>query len=360
MKKIFKEILVDGLKIQNPIVLAPLATWLSDESGEVKKNHIEHYKKRKGPGLIIVEAAAVSPEGRLSATQLGIFDDKQISGLSELRKTIEANGDLPGIQIHHAGGKATLKTTYGLTPLVPSKSGVSENKECRELSIKDILRIESDFVLAAERAVQAGFKYIEIHGAHGYLGNQFLSLITNKRTDKYGGSLENRQRFLMEIFTAVQEKVNGKALVSCRLGAAENEGISLDEGIDTAKRFETLGMKIINISCGHSLPEMSGSIDNDYSILMNLGAEIKKNTNMIVIGVGGVKESEQAENILDQGLVDMVAVGKAILCDPQWAWKTLNGTGETINKCLDCKKCFWFTEPEKCPVHVKREKIKNS
>ena len=340
--------------------MAPLETWFSDESGEVKESHIHHYHERKGPGMIIVEATTVSPEGRLGATQLGIFDDRHIKGLRELADTIKSDGAIPGIQIHHAGGKATLQTTYGLLPLVPSIAGVKEGKECRELSIEEIHRIQNDFVRGAHRAVDAGYKYIELHGAHGYLGTQFLSPITNKRDDLYGGSLENRQRFLLELFSVVKQAVGDKAVVSCRLGAAEKDGLTMDEGIDTAEKLKALGMNVIHISCAHTIPELDPNPENEFSTLINMGAIIKEKTGMTVIGVGGVKTPETAAAIIDESLVDLVAVGKAILCDPQWAEKTLNGQDNSIDICRSCSRCLWFTTPEKCPVRAKREKDRKS
>ncbi|MBN2659053.1 MAG: hypothetical protein JXR86_18505 [Spirochaetales bacterium] len=346
---------INGLKIPNRIVMAPLATWFSDESGKVNEKHLKHYGDRKGPGLMIVEATTVSPEGRLSETQLGLFDDNQIDGHKELAALIEKNGSVPGIQIHHAGGKSTLKTNYGLLPLVPSKSGVKEGKECRELTVEDIHRIQRDFANAAQRAVEAGYRYIELHGAHGYLGTQFLSPITNKRTDGYGGSLSNRQRFVLELYSLVEKAVEGRAVVSIRLGAAEKDGLTLEEGIDTAEKLKAMGIRVIHISSAHSIPKLDVLEDDRFSPLFNISAYVKKATGLTVIGVGGIKKAEEAQLAVETGLTDMVAVGKAILCDPKWAEKTVSGKGDEIELCIGCSPCRWFTEPEKCPVRVKRE-----
>ncbi|MBB6481644.1 hypothetical protein [Spirochaeta isovalerica] len=356
MKSLHTPLDIHGLKIPNRIVMAPLATWFSDESGKVNEKHLKHYGDRKGPGLMIVEATTVSPEGRLSETQLGLFDDNQIEGHKKLAALIESNGSVPGIQIHHAGGKATVKTNYGLLPLVPSRKGVKEGKECRELTVEDIHRIQRDFARAAERAVESGYKYIELHGAHGYLGTQFLSPLTNKRTDGYGGSLSGRQRFILELFSLVEKAVNGRALVSIRLGAAEKEGLTLEEGIDTAEKLKAMGIKIVNISSAHSIPKLDELDDDRFSPLLNMGANVKRATGLTVIGVGGIKKAEEAVSAVETGLIDMVAVGKAILCDPRWAERTLAGKGEEIELCIGCRPCKWFTEPEKCPVRVKREK----
>lgn len=336
--------------------MAPLATWLSDESGEVNEKHIKHYTERLGPGLIIVEATTVSPEGRLCAEQLGIFDDSQIEGLKKLADILKSSGALPGIQIHHAGGRSTVEYNYGLMPLVPSRSALKEDKECRELTTKEIHRIQNDFVKGAQRAVEAGFEYIELHGAHGYLGTQFLSPITNKREDQYGGSLENRQRFLLELYVMVKKSIGNQTIISCRLGVAEKDGLTMEEGIDTAEKLKALGMNTIHVSSAHTIPGLDPPPENGFSTLINMGGIIKEKTGMTVIGVGGVKKPETAEAIIDAEIVDMVALGKAILCDPQWAKKIIEGDGESIDICIGCKRCFWFTTPEKCPVRVKRER----
>ncbi len=336
--------------------MAPLATWFSDKSGRVNEKHITHYGDRTGPGLMIVEATTVSPEGRLCAEQLGIFDDSQIEGLKKLAGIFKSSGALPGIQIHHAGGRSTVEYNHGLLPLVPSKSAMKEEKECRELTIEDIHRIQSDFVRGAQRAIEAGFEYIELHGAHGYLGTQFLSPITNKREDQYGGSLENRQRFLLELYSMVKKAIGNQAIISCRLGAAEKDGLTMEEGIDTAEKLKALGMNTIHISSAHTIPDLDLIPKNDFSTLINMGGIIKEKTGMTVIGVGGVKEPGTAEAIAEAGIVDMIAVGKAILCDPQWAQKTIEGKNDSIHVCIGCRRCFWFTTPEKCPVRIKREK----
>lgn len=354
MNNLGTPIQIGNLNLSNRLVMAPLATWHSDISGEVNEKHMIHYGERKGPGLVIVEATAVSPEGRLARTQLGIFEDRHMEGLKKLSSLIRSNGSVPGIQIHHAGGKATLETTYGLMPLLPSRQGVREGMECQEMSVEDIHRIQRDFADGAERAVAAGFEYIEIHGAHGYLGTQFLSPITNKRKDGYGGSLSGRQRFLLEVFSLVDKAVAGRAVVSMRLGAGEKDGLTMEEGIDSAEKLKALGMKMIHISSAHSVPVLENLTDDRFSPLLNMGARIKKETGMAVIAVGGIKKAEEAREACESGLADMIAVGKAILCDPYWAAKTLENRGEDIDLCLGCRPCRWFTEPEKCPVRMDR------
>lgn len=343
---------IGNLELKNRIVLPAMVIWKSDKSGMVTKSHLDHYKESSGCGLSIVEAAVVSPEGRLSDKQLGIFNDQQIKGLSGIAEVIHQNGGAAGIQLHHAGGKATTRTTFGETPLVVSKEAVSQSKICRELSTDDISRIINDFTKGARRAVEAGFDYIEFHGAHGYLGTQFLSPLLNKRNDKYGGTLENRQRFLLESFENISAEVKGQAVVSCRLGVADKKpgGISIEDGIDTACRLEEAGMQILNISCGNGYPDSVKPTGSSFKGLYHLAEQIKKHVSIPVIGVGGLVTPEQAELALENNMSDLTAVGKAFLADPGWAQKVLEGRVDEINYCRQCNVCHQFSNPVRCPV----------
>jgi NADPH2 dehydrogenase len=355
-KLLISPMTLGSLKLKNRIVMPPMVIWQSDESAEVKNAHLEHYNDRSGPGLMIVEATTVAQEGRLASTQLGIFDDRHIPGLKKLALVIQKTGAVSGIQIHHAGGKASLETNYGLMPLVPSREGVPGEKECRELTVVDIKRIIRDFAAGAERAVAAGFEIIELHGAHGYLGSQFLSPKTNLRKDEYGGSLENRQRFILEVYKAVTKVVGSRAQVYFRLGVADKDGLNLEEGIDTVKQLESLGMKLVNVSCGIGFPEGIAAPESPYSDLMHLAIEVKKHTSMTVIGVGGVIAPEMAESLVESGGIDLVAAGKAHLADPQWTQKIVTERVDEIDTCLQCGPCRWFKDPSKCPVGIKRRK----
>jgi len=354
-EKLLSPLSFGGVTVKNRIVMPPLVIWKADKTAEVTEAHLNHYRMSAGPGLIIVEATVISPEGRLRETQLGIFDDRQLDGLSRLTDVIHEGGGAASIQIHHAGGKATPAFNYGLTPLVPSKAGVNEDKVCTEMSIDDIKRTQDNFAAAAVRAEQSGFDIIELHGAHGYLISQFLSPLTNKRTDAYGGSLENRQRFLIETFTAVKAAVSGKSLISCRLGIADgkSDGLTVNDGVATAVLLEKLGMPLLDISCAHSVRDSIVPEGSNYSSLMHLAQLTKEAVSIPVIGVGGIKRPEQAEAALTDGMADLIAVGKGLLADPGWAVKLEAGKPETINECINCKICFCFKNLNNCPVRKK-------
>ncbi len=343
---------IGELSIPNRIVMPPLVIWASDESGCVNETHLEHYKKRTGPGLVIIEATTVSPEGRLHGSQLGLFNDSQTDGIRRLVDLIRENGSVPGIQLHHAGGKSTREYNYGAVPLVPSVDAYPAGKLCREITRDDIAGIIDDFCIAAERAVEAGCEYIELHGAHGYLGCQFLSPRTNVRNDEYGGSLSGRQRFLLELYNAVDSVVGNSALVTVRLGVAENDGLTLEEGIDTCLRLKEAGAPVLHISNAHDVPGNPPLPESNYSTIMQLGIAVKQSVDMPIIGVGGVVDPDDAEALVSSGDIDLVAVGKGSLADSQWARKVLDGVPGQIHSCIGCRPCRWFKAPERCPVQI--------
>lgn len=336
--------------------MPPLVIWQSDKTAEVKDVHLKHYAASVGPGLMILEATTVSPEGKLHANQLGIFEDRHIDGLSRLAATIEEGGAVPGIQLHHAGGRSTRETNWGLVPQAPSIDGLlpPSDTTCLALSVDEIKRVQADFVAAAERAIQAGFRVLELHGAHGYLGSQFLSPLTNTQTDEYGGSLENRQRFLIETYRACRDAVGERALVTCRLGVIDQDkrGLSLDEGIATAQRLEAEGAPLLHISCAHKTPDSVRPEGSSFDPLFHLAAAVKPHVTIPVIGVGGIIDPDHAERALTQQMADMTAVGKGILADPEWAAKTVAGRAKDINTCIQCPRCHWFVRPERCPTRV--------
>jgi len=238
---------VAGLTLPNRIVMPPLVIWKAGEDGYVTPDHRQHYGNSIGPGLMIVEATAVSPEGRLAGSQLGIWSDEQVDGLAELARLIHSSGAMAGIQIHHAGSKATLKHTYGEAPLVPSLTDTSP-EGAQELTADDIARILAAFVAGTERAIEAGFDYIELHGAHGFLMSQFLSPNSNLRQDRWGGSLANRMRFTLEAYRMAREVARDRAAIGVRLGLADGKpgGIEPDDGLAVARELTALGCPILH------------------------------------------------------------------------------------------------------------------
>jgi NADPH2 dehydrogenase len=309
---------VKGIRLRNRIVMPPMSTGLASSEGTVTSSLVEHYVKRsKALGLLIVEHSYVSLGGQLSEKQLGIYDDKLVSGLKKLSSSVHAIGTPIVIQINHAGRIAKKEIT-GMQPVAPSKM-----ENARALEAHEIEALNEEFASAAERAVQAGFDGVEIHGAHGFLLNQFYSPLTNKRRDEYGGSLENRIKFPLEVVERVKEKVN-KRLLLYRLGSEDLDpaGTRIDHSKKFAVKLEQAGIDIIDVSGG-----LSGSrpvqFQGKQGYFVSQAQQIKEVVSVPIIGVGGITEPQYADKLIREGKVDLVAVGRALLNDPDWAVKTI-------------------------------------
>jgi NADPH2 dehydrogenase len=309
-----------SLRLKNRIVMPPMATNKASSKGEVTESQIEHYVKRcKGLGLVIVEHSYVIPNGKFSSNQLGIYDDALIPGLSRLVNAVHEQGTSVSAQISHAGAR-TMFNVIGAQPVGPSSTTVFQETS-RELSIEEIDGVVEAFGLAARRTIKAGFDAIEVHGAHGFLLNQFLSPLTNKRQDSYGGSFEKRANFPLRVFNRVREEVGKDFPLLYRLGADDFKegGLALNE----AKMFATLlvkaGVDALDVSAGLGGSNPQGVSGQGY--LFHLAEEIKKTASVPVIGVGGVTEAKFADKAVREGRVDLVAVGRTLLTDPEWAAK---------------------------------------
>ncbi len=334
-----------------------MVTWAASPEGLVSDYQLQHYGSFRDVGMIVVEATTVSPEGRLSPRQIGAFDDRHLPGLRRLAATIHEQEALAAIQLHHAGGHTSLENTYGLPPVAPSAVTRHPSQTVpRAMEKADIERIQADFVAAARRAREAGFDAIELHGAHGYLLSQFFSPAMNHREDEYGGSLENRARFALELVRQVNAAVGKDCLVYVRFGAADNveNGLSLQEGLQIAKWLAEAGAKMLHISGGVGGAPLTQFAEGDtWSPTMRLAAQVKRVVDVPVIGVGGIVQPDQAEAALNAGLVDMVAVGKAMLADPQWASKGFGLNPQPINVCQKCPRCGHYKHPFTCPARMR-------
>jgi 2,4-dienoyl-CoA reductase-like NADH-dependent reductase (Old Yellow Enzyme family) len=324
MPRLFDALQMKGLVLKNRIVMPPMATELASEKGEVTERLLEHYSRRaKGPALIIVEHSYVMQNGKLSKNQLGIYSDELIPALSRLVKSVHDKGTPVAVQINHAGRMAASKIT-GLQPVAPSPVPASPSTETpHELNLNEIEQIIEGFVSAAARALKAGFDAVEIHGAHGFLLNQFTSPLANKRTDRYGGSLDGRMRFPLEIVSRLRKKVGNDVPLFYRLGADDRlpGGLTLEEGKRIAAKLVEAGVDVVDVSGG-----LSGSRPSDLKgegYLIHLAEEVKTGVNVPVIGVGGIVTAQFADQVVKSGRVDLVAVGRAMLGDPDWAVKAI-------------------------------------
>ncbi len=309
---------VKGLVLKNRIVMPPMQSGLATRKGSVTDALIEYYVSRsKALGLLVVEHSYVTVDGKFSDKQLGIHEDILVDGLKKLSSSIHATGTPAVIQITHAGRTANSETT-GRIPVAPSpEEGI------RQLRREEIEAVVEAFGVAAERAMKAGFDGVEVHGAHGFLLNQFYSPLSNQRHDKYGGSLENRTRFPLEVVERVKEKVGGRLLLY-RLGSddLDQRGTRIEDSKAFAVRLEQAGVDVIDVS-GGLCGSRPSKLQNSQGYFVPQAQQIRKVVKVPVIGVGGITDPEFANKLVVQKKVDLVAVGRQLLKDPKWAEKAV-------------------------------------
>jgi 2,4-dienoyl-CoA reductase-like NADH-dependent reductase (Old Yellow Enzyme family) len=372
------------LSTKNRMVMPPLVIWKSDESGRVTDEHVAHYSRSGGAGLMIVEATTIAPEGRLAATQLGIWSDDQTAGLARLAATIHESGALAGIQIHHAGGNTNLTKTYGAAPSVPSVIGKSPEGAV-EMTDEQIEETIGAYRCATRRALQAGFDVVELHGAHGYLISQFLSPATNRRSDRWGGTPEKRRAFMNAVIRAARQEIDttagaargdgaaqdrarsARAALTVRLGVAASgsRALPLREGLAAAEAAVDAGVDFLDVSnAGGIDDELASRIRSEAATAATvpegatptllLAALVKRRVAVPVIGVNGIRRPDEAAAAISGGIADLIAVGRATLADPSWARKAVGDDDRSIEICRQCTpRCYWFTDPPKCPARAR-------
>ncbi|NLZ39547.1 MAG: FAD-dependent oxidoreductase [Firmicutes bacterium] len=333
---------IGKLTLKNRAIFPPMGTGYVED--EQPKQQLLYYHVRRvmgGCAMNIVEIAAVHETSK-SPTILGIYDDKFISGLARLAAAIKKAGGIPCIQLWH-GGRQTSGKPFGGQPVAPSAvKNNFINEEPRALTLTEIQEIVESFGLAARRAKEAGFEAVEIHGAHGYLIDQFLNPYTNLRTDKYGGSLENRARFGCEVIKAVRANVGADFPILFRLSAQANVpgGIDLAEGIAAAQLYEEAGVDALDISqgCYDALPYTVPPYFLPQKLNAANAAEIKKKTNVPIIVAGRINNPDLAEEILQNGMADFISLGRPQLADPDFVKKTMTGQTDKIVRCIACNQ----------------------
>jgi 2,4-dienoyl-CoA reductase-like NADH-dependent reductase (Old Yellow Enzyme family)/thioredoxin reductase len=355
LEKLFQPISLGELEIRNRIVMPSMGTNFANEDGYVTEQLKSYYEERarSGVGLIIIEFSCIQwPVGKGQLRQLCVDDDKFIPGLSELAQTIKKHGARVFLQLHHAGRVAFSRFT-GCQPVAPSPIPTSSGEMPRELSLAEIKNIIYRFAEGAHRAQEAGFDGVELHCTHGYLLAQFLSAASNKRQDIYGGDLRNRARLILDIMAAVRDKVGANYPVSIRLTGKEfdiEHGITIEESQQTAKWLEEAGAAAINVSVsGHyPLHAMEWLVEGEdlprppynhpHGFVLFVAEKIKRKLNVPVIGVGWI-DPETAELALRENKIDMVAMGRSLIADPELPRKAASGSLEDIRPCLGCLIC---------------------
>lgn len=314
MAKLFSPYTIRNVTLKNRIVMSPMCMYSASDDGYVTDWHIIHYASRAAGqvGLIVIEATAVTKEDRISAKDLGIWDDSQIEGLKKLTNAIKENGAHAAIQLAHAGRKANC----GLPTVAPSAVTYSNDYPIpHELSKEEIQDLIESFKLAAIRSEKAGFDIIEIHGAHGYLINQFLSPLSNKRTDEYGGTIENRYRFLKEIIAAVKSVWDGPLFVRLSLDEYHEEGNTQDDFAYVIQQLKEQQVDLIDCSSGAVVPNNHIDVFPGYQVHL---AEWVKKQGIASGAVGLITSPLHAEEILKNNRADLVFLGRELLRNPYW------------------------------------------
>lgn len=326
MAKLFSGFKLKDMELKNRIVMAPMCMYSADKDGKPNDWHFTHYTSRAvgGAGLIIFEATGVESRGRISDKDLGIWSDEQVAGLKRIVEACQKHGAKVAIQLGHAGRKSEVTSEL---PIAPSPLPFSEKYRVpAEMTIEDIKEVQIAFREAARRANLAGFDAIELHGAHGYLINQFLSPLTNKRNDEYGGSTENRSRFLKELLCEVRKVWPEDKPVIIRVSAEEySENGNHPEGVAAILNFlKADGIDMINVSSGGVI-NANMDIFPGYQVIF--AEVIKRETGLPVIAGGLITSSLMAEEVVHNNRADLIYLGRELLRNPYWplqAAKMLN------------------------------------
>ena len=344
MSKLFEKHKLREVEFRNRIWVSPMCQY-SSEDGMPTDWHLVHLGSRAvgGAGLVIMEATAVSPEGRISPSDAGIWSDAHSEAYKKITKFIKEQGAVPGIQIAHAGRKASTSEPWsggkivdegygGWETVAPSAIAFADDyPQPREMTEDDIRKAVEDFIQAAKRSVDAGFEVIEIHAAHGYLFHEFLSPLSNKRTDEYGGSLENRMRFPLEVSRRVREIVPENLPVFVRISATDwtDGGWNLEQSVEFCKELKNIGIDLIDVSTGGNVPDARIPVAPGYQVAF--AAEIRRQVGIATAAVGMITNAKQAEEILQNAQADAVLMAREFLRNAYFPFTAARELGAKID-----------------------------
>lgn len=340
---LFTPLKIKSVEFSNRIAVSPMCMY-SSEDGFANNWHLVHLGSRAvgGAGLVISEATAVSPEGRITPDDLGIWKDEHVEKLSEIVSFLEQQGSVPGIQLAHAGRKASTSSSWkggkflsandgGWQTVAPSAIPFyDENPAPTALNQEGLEKVVSDFQNAAKRALKAGFKVAEIHAAHGYLLHEFLSPLSNKRNDEYGGSFENRSRLILEVTKAVREVWPQEFPLFVRISATDwvQDGWNEEESVKLAKLLKENGVDLIDCSSGGLVPHATIPIKKGYQV--GFAEKIKAEADILTGAVGLIIEPEEAEEIVAKNQADLVLLAREFLRNPYFPLEAAQKLGADI------------------------------
>jgi 2,4-dienoyl-CoA reductase-like NADH-dependent reductase (Old Yellow Enzyme family) len=352
---LFEPMHMGSITLANRIVIAPMCQY-SAEDGCMNAWHLMHLGglAMSGAALLTIEATAVVPEGRITYADVGLWDERTEEAIRHTLEGIRRWSDMPiGIQLNHAGRKASTDVPWkgggaisasdplGWQTVGPSAIPFSHDHPVpRALTHQDLRDIRDAFVQSAERAARLGLDLVQLHAAHGYLLHQFLSPLSNQRSDEYGGTLENRMRFPLEVFDAVRQVFPADRGVSIRVSATDwvKGGWNLAETVLFAKQLEQRGCSAIHVSSGGLHPSQAIPVGPGYQV--PLARAVKQAVDMPVVAVGLITDYEHAESIVSTGDADMIALARTVLYDPRWPWHAAAHLGASVrapNQYLRCQ-----------------------
>jgi len=343
---LFSPLTLRSITFRNRLWVAPMCQYSVEERDGVPTDwHLVHLggTARGGAGLVMAEATAIAPEGRISPWDTGIWNDDQARAWSRITRFIRSQGAAAGIQLAHAGRKASThrglegrgvvsEDEGGWTPVGPSSLAFPGLADPAPLSHEQIQAVIDEFRTAARRSIDAGFDVIEIHGAHGYLLHEFLSPLSNDRADEYGGSLENRARLILAVTRAVREEVGDEVPVLVRLSATdwkEPEGWTLEDTVTVSGWLKEAGADLIDISSGGNVADAAIPVGPGYQV--PFAAQVRERTGVPTSAVGLVTEPHLAEHIVAAGQADAVMAGREFLRDPQFALRAAHELGVDVD-----------------------------
>ena len=356
MSALFSPLTLRSLTLRNRVGVSPMCQYAS-EDGFATDWHLVHLGAfaTGGAGLVLTEAAAVTPEGRISPHDLGIWDDAHIPMLRHITAFCRAQGAVMGIQLAHAGRKASTRRPWeqpaGAVPLAeggwdnvmaPSAVPFAPNyPPPQELSLDGIAQVIASFRAAAIRALAAGFQVVELHAAHGYLLHEFLSPIANHRTDQWGGSLENRMRFPLEVFEAMRAVWPADKPLGVRVSATDwvEGGWDIEQTVVFARALQARGCDWLDVSSGGVSPAQKIPLGPGYQV--PFAERVRAEVDMPIIAVGLITEAQQAESILTEGQADLVALARGLLWNPRWPWHAAAALGHHVT----VPHQYWRSQP---------------
>jgi 2,4-dienoyl-CoA reductase-like NADH-dependent reductase (Old Yellow Enzyme family) len=355
VSQLFTPITLGKQTLSNRIVIAPMCQY-SAVDGQATDWHLIHlgHLALSGAGLLFIEATAVTPDGRISPSDLGLWSDATEAALARVLKSVRQYSAMPiAIQLAHAGRKASTQEPWnGGQQLTPANGGwqtvapsvlpfASGEAAPLALDAVGLQRIRDAFVSSAQRAARLGVEVIELHAAHGYLLHQFLSPLSNMRDDHYGGTLENRMRFPLEVFEAIRAAVPADLPVGIRISATDwiDGGWDIEQSVAFSKALQQRGCAFIHVSSGGLSPAQQIPATPGYQV--PFAERIRRETNLPTIAVGLITEPEQAEQIVASGQADMVALARGVLYDPRWPWHAAAKLGAQVV----APRQYWRSQP---------------